>query len=272
MGDLRLPDFLVIGAQKGGTTALHGHLASHPHLRGSARKELHYFDRDYKRPVAWYAARFPRHGEGLRFESTPDYLFLPYVPARVAHVLPRARFVVLLRDPVARAISHYNMARRRGNEPLALAEALAAEPGRLADMARTPWAPRPGRLPHILARLRDLPRHGLAGPMPARMRWMRHSYRARGLYAEQLERWFAHFPRERFFTTTSETLWREPEATVGRLLDWLGVEGPPAAPLRAAFQGNYAPPTGPEIDALREYFREPNERLCELLGWRPEWA
>jgi hypothetical protein len=268
----RLPDFLVIGAQKAGTTALHAHLASHPRLLGSARKELHYFDRDYKRPVTWYAARFPDSGEGLRFESTPEYLFLPYVPARVAHVLPGARFVVLLREPVARAVSHYQMEVRREKEPLPFADALAAEAGRLADMPGTPWALRPGRAPHALARLLDLPRHGLAGPMPARLRWIRYSYRARGLYAEQLGRWFAHFPRDRFFITTSETLWRDPAATVGRLLDWLGVEGMPAEPFRAAFQGNYTPPTGPAIDALRESFREPNERLCELLGWRPEWA
>lgn len=269
---LRLPDFLVIGAQKAGTTGLHGHLASHPRLLGAHRKELHYFDRDYKRPAAWYAGRFPRDGDGLRFESTPEYLFLPYVPPRVAHVLPAARFIVLLRDPVDRAISHYQMEVRRGTESRPLAEALAAEDVALRDMDGTAWATRPGLAAHAVARLRDLPRHGLAGPLPARLRWMRKSYRARGRYAEQLERWFAHFPRERFFITTSETLWRDPAATVARLLEWLGIDGLPADPLRVAFRGNYTPPSGPEIDALRESFREPNERLCELLGWRPEWA
>jgi hypothetical protein len=235
-----------------------------------SRKEVHYFDHHYHRPLRWYERKFPSDRPGLRFESSPSYLFLPFVPPRVAHVLPRARLVVLLRDPVARAISQYNMENRWRNSPPSFAELVEQEGARLADMERVNWPVRPGRAAHWAARLLG-PLRGR--PLAPRSRsFVSRTYRSRGRYAEQLERWFAHFPRERFFITTSETLWREPEETVGRLLDWLGVEGLPAEPLKPAFQGNYTPPTGPEVDALREYFREPNERLCELLGWRPEWA
>jgi hypothetical protein len=267
----RLPHFLIIGAAKAGTTGLHEHLASHPGLVPPSRKEVHYFDHHYHRPLRWYERKFPAGVPGLRFESTPDYLFLPFVPRRVAHVLPGARFVVVLRDPVARAISHYHMQQRWTTPRPDLAAVLAREdPQVVQHLARFNWALRPGRLADLAARLSGPIRGRPVAPRSRQV--FSRTYRARGLYAEQLGRWFAHFPRERFFITTSETLWREPEGTVRQLLDWLGVEGMPAEPLRVALQGNYTPPTGPEIDALRESFREPNEHLCELLGWRPEWA
>ena len=119
--DLRaLPDFVIIGAQKAGTTSLWRYLVEHPQIVGPTEKEIHFFDARFDRGARWYRARFPlraslRRGARLTFEASPYYLAHPFVPARVRAMLPDAKLVVLLRDPVERAWSHYrdNVARIR---------------------------------------------------------------------------------------------------------------------------------------------------------------
>ncbi|HEV2894458.1 MAG TPA: sulfotransferase, partial [Actinomycetota bacterium] len=139
-----LPDYLIIGAQRAGTTSLHRYLIQHPGVRTTLRtKGVHFFDTAYGRGMSWYASRFPtkltawyvarRHGVELRTgEASPYYLFHPHVPARVAEHLPQVRLIALLRDPVGRAYSHYQHEVARGFETLSFEEAIEAEPARLA--------------------------------------------------------------------------------------------------------------------------------------------
>jgi hypothetical protein len=105
-----LPNLLVIGAAKCGTTSLHEYLALHPEIAMSQQKELNLFSaEDWRERLDWYAAQFPDHSP-VRGESSPTYTFhpfLPSVPERVRSVLPDARFIYLVRDPVERAISNY---------------------------------------------------------------------------------------------------------------------------------------------------------------------
>jgi hypothetical protein len=115
------PNFLVIGAQRAGTTLLHRILAEHPEVYvPRQRKELHYFDRYYERGPNWYAGYFPSEGEAHRFraigEVTPDYLPHPQAPARIEATLPGCRLIAILRDPVERAFSWYCYCRRSKNE------------------------------------------------------------------------------------------------------------------------------------------------------------
>jgi hypothetical protein len=125
-----LPDFIILGTQRGGTTSLYDDLTRHPQIIPAAGKELHYFDNKYSKGVTWYRGHFSRR---VRFkpwlitgEATPYYLFHPAVPDRVLETCPRAKFLVLLRDPVSRAYSHYHMMRKRDREPLSFEEALKA--------------------------------------------------------------------------------------------------------------------------------------------------
>ena len=130
---MHLPDFLCVGAQKAGTTTLHALLGLHPNIYLPSGKELHYFSLHYSAGLDWYQKFFSNASDGQCIgEITPYYLFHPYVAERIAHELGRIRIIILLRDPVARSLSHYAHACRHGFEDLSLEEALNIESNRLS--------------------------------------------------------------------------------------------------------------------------------------------
>src|SRR3712207_6690007 len=106
----RLPDFVIIGTQRGGTTSLYHYLSKHPEVLPALRKEIHFFDLNFDRGLDWYLAHFARQDQpGLVGEASPLYMFHRDVPERVRRVLPNAKFIALLRNPVDRAYSQYQM-------------------------------------------------------------------------------------------------------------------------------------------------------------------
>ncbi|RKR91219.1 sulfotransferase domain-containing protein [Micromonospora pisi] len=248
-----LPDFLVIGGQRCGTTSLYHYLAAHPGVRVATGKELQFFSLHHGRGTRWYRGHFPRLAPDERtFEASPYYLFHPSVPARVAATLPEARFVALLRDPVQRAYSHYLHTRSYGAEPLSFADALDAEEERL-DRA-----------------LRDGP-----DTRAAHRALRNHSYAARGRYAEQLERWFGQIPRERIHVARNEDLSRDPAGTYAGILRFLDLPAfTPEAFARHTRRVDSGPSQlTPELrDRLAAYFAPHNARLDELLGWSEPWG
>ena len=150
-GPLRaLPDFVIIGAQKSGTSSLYRYLAQHPQVRECVLKEVHYFDGGledgidtYALGPSWYRSHFPLKREmtpGLQtFEASPLYLLHPLVAERIAGLMPQAKLVAMLRDPTERALSHYfhnvrDNDRRRFKEDLGVQAAMDAEAGRLAPV------------------------------------------------------------------------------------------------------------------------------------------
>ncbi|MGZ9225178.1 MAG: sulfotransferase family protein [Anaerolineales bacterium] len=136
-----LPDFIIIGAQKAGTTSLHAYLSQHPQFLKPYEKEVHFFDGgldpdldNYKKGQAWYRAHFPfrRNGSASRvFEASPLYIFNPLVPDRMFDLLPEVKIVAILRHPTERAISHYFHEKQRGYESLPIMEALLEEERRM---------------------------------------------------------------------------------------------------------------------------------------------
>jgi hypothetical protein len=128
-GRRKLPDFLIIGAQRSGTSTLYQYIARHPHVQGAFRKEVHYFDTYYNRGPDWYRANFPIRG--LTGEATPSYLLHPEVPARVAAMLPNVRLLAILRNPVDRAYSAFHRNIRLGRETRAFVDAIRADAGTL---------------------------------------------------------------------------------------------------------------------------------------------
>ena len=189
----RLPDFLGLGTQKGGTTSLHQWLSTHPQVFLPACKEVHYFDLQPEQPPQWYARHFqeaqPKQACG---EITPFYLFHPDVPARIHRVVPEVRMIVLLRDPVERALSQVFHARKRGFEKLKLEEALEAESSRLQSGD-----------PESL---------------------QKHSYVSRSRYLDQLNRYETLFPREQLLVLQSEQLFADPESIWNEILNFLRLE------------------------------------------------
>jgi hypothetical protein len=247
-----LPDFLIIGAQKAGTTALYAYLRRHPAITGPSWKEVSYFDRHYGRGEAWYRGNFPNRVRArgkLVGEASPSYIFHPLGPERVKALVPEARLVALVRNPVDRALSHYHHEVALGREPLPFEDALDAEE----------------------KRLRGEEERLAADPSYFSRAWWSHAYKSRGRYAEQLERWLAAFPREQLLILPSEDLGGEPERTHARVLDFLG-----AAPHRLdayprVYERQYEAMTPETRERLAAEFEAPNRRLYELLGRDLGW-
>ena len=246
------PDFVVIGAQRGGTTSLHAYLGGHPRIALPATKELHYLTDRFARGREWYLGQFPAAipPDGLTGEATPYALFHPLAPDRLRATAPDAKLIVLLRNPVDRAYSHYLMAHARGDEPLDFAAALDSEADRMAGEEE---------------RLRSDPTY---------VSWphKQFSYLARGDYAPQLARWFARFPRDQFLILRSEDLYADPAATYGRVLDFLELE-PAGSSSFAVHNRTDGPFLASRLrDRLAAHFAPKNAGLADLLGWDPGWT
>jgi Sulfotransferase domain len=240
-----LPDFLIIGAQKAGTTALYSYLRRHPQIGGPAWKEVSYFERHYGRGTAWYRGQFPFRSDGrIAGEASPGYLFHPLAPVRVKETVPDAKLIVLLRNPVDRALSHYHHEVALGREPLSFEDAIAAEPERTRGEEER------------LVREPDYFSHA----------WWDYTYVARGRYAEQLERWFSVFPREQVLVLATEEMDAEPAQSYGRVLEFLGRPPHGLASFPRVYRQSYGEMRPETRRRLAAEFAEPNARLCELLG------
>jgi Sulfotransferase domain len=261
-GGLRLlPSYVVVGAQKGGTSALYEYLVRHPLVGRSTNEEIQYFSLNYARGTAWYRGHFPtvaraafvrrRYGaELVTGESSPYYLFHPHALERIRDLLPDAKLIVVLRNPVDRAYSQYNHSRQMGAEPLETFEAgLAAEAGRLDD---------------------ELEKM-LADPLYNSFSHYNHSYLARGMYVEQLERLYSLFDERQILLETADDLSTDTDAVYTRTLEFLRL---PVQRLSRYPRQNvrHYPPMRPETRRrLVEYFSEPNERLYAFLGRDLGW-
>jgi hypothetical protein len=233
-----LPDGLIIGTMKGGTSTLNAWLRHHPQVMFSAIKEVHFFDANFDQGERWYRTFFPllerALGGGCALEATPSYLYRSAEVAERMHgLIPQARLVLLLRDPVARAISHYGHQVQRGRESRSAHEALMA-PDPLPN----------GRVNH---------------------------YKRRGLYADQIEQVLRFFAREQLLILKSEDLFADPEAVYLQVQEFLGLDPRPLPPLaRATNVGRSKPVLDDAVrDHLRSFYSAPNERLKQLL---PEFA
>ena len=232
-----LPDFVIIGAQKGGTSFLYHLLTLHPLVEPAARKELHFFDNPelFDHGAEWYRRCFPRLNskDGQRSitgEATPYYLFDPPVAKRMAQIVPQARLIALLRNPIDRAYSHYQMQVKRGTEPRTFEEAIEQQ---------------------------------------------HSSYMSRGIYVDQLLRWFEFFGKEQMLILKSEDFFARPVETLKVVLTFLDLpDWQPEAPelQQRRHSGTYIQKLDPSTrQRLEAYFEPYNQRLYECLdvdfGW-----
>jgi hypothetical protein len=251
-----LPDFLIIGAQRAGTTSLYRYLAQHPAVGPVVlTKGAHYFDTNYDRGLDWYRTHFPTrwHAASIRRragvpmqtgEGSPYYLFHPLVPGRVARDLPNVKLIALLRDPVERAYSQFQHESARGFEELSFEDAIDREEERLA-----------GEVERLFA-----------DPSYHSFEHQHHSYQARGRYAEQILAWHEVLPPERLLVLHMESFFAAPEEGFGRVLAFLGLPAwePPAFD---RYNARRYSSMDPSIRArLEASFEEPNRRLEALVG------
>ncbi|MEM7220378.1 MAG: sulfotransferase domain-containing protein [Pseudomonadota bacterium] len=254
------PDFIVAGVQKGGTTTLFRYLSRHPFVDRADVKEVGYFADQFSRGENWYKEQFPPLTARLRMrkgrfgwmrtgEATPYYLFHPLAAQRIQAYCPRVRIVVMLRDPIERAFSHYRHHVKLGEETLSFEDAIEAEAERL-DGEETRLIADPGY---------DARNHRL------------YSYLARGLYAEQLERWLTRFERDQLLIMSSESFFADPELAFDRTQRFVGLPAVKLAQYQAFNQGKKSAIADSTRERLTAYFRASNERLFEMLGFRMPW-
>lgn len=239
-----LPDFLCLGAQKSGTTTLHALLDRHHEVFLPHCKEVHFFDQNYNEGENWYRHHFENAEPSQQCgDITPFYLFHPEVPERIHQLLPQAKLIVLLRDPVERTISQLFHARKRGFERLPPGEALAAENNRLAS----------------------------GSPISLQ----KHSYVSRSRYLEQLDRYEALYPTEQLLILRSEDLFQTPKRIWPALMNFLQIkEIPLPGPLPRANAGDgCAVSLDPEIKAqLRSELADTVQGVRQRYGIHWSWS
>lgn len=261
-----LPDFLVIGTKRGGTTSLFNYLLMHPGVLGlfpqaRGRKSTDYFFKNLHLGEEWYRSHFHTEAQLGRIadrlgyrpvcgEASPYYLWDPRVAGRIAALVPGVKAITLLRDPVERAWSHYQERTQNGVEPLSFPDALAAEENRTAAVAER--------------MRRDAGYHSDA------FDW--YAYRERGVYLPQLENWLASFPREQLLVLRSEDMYADVQSVFDEVCDFLGL---PRAdlPTKKTFNASARAPMPEAIRAeLSAYYRRHNEELEAYLGRPLGWS
>lgn len=196
-------DVIIIGAQRCGTTSLFEYLSAHPDILPASRKEVHYFDNNFDKGNKWYSDFFPSSVSGkLRLEASPYYIFHPHVAARIADNTPDIKLILLIRDPVERAYSHFKLIKKLGREPLTFVEALEQEKARLE--------------PEI-DRMHKDPSYS----SPAHQNW---SYISRGHYQNQIDHWEHYFSNGELLILKMEELASQPNAILKTVTEHLKIE------------------------------------------------
>jgi len=252
------PDFIIIGAMKSGTSSLFTFLGQHPQLVESTRKEVHFFDGglnpakdNYAKGLAWYGEHFPltsdlRRGQKT-FEASPLYIFNPLAPGRIADLLPSVKLIAILRNPTDRAISHYFHESRKGRESLPIMDALLAEEDRLRPVLET---------------------HDYKSNT-----FIHCSFKSRGRYREQLERYVEVFDREQLLILGAEKFYADPVSSVQQVCRFVGVDQDHTpVDLRPRNVGaNRSAVDSGVYEYLDDYFESHNQALYELLGEDFDW-
>ena len=256
------PDFIIVGAQRCGTTSLYRYLIGHPSVVPASKKEVHFFDFNYEKGLGWYRSHFPLraykyyrktiHGKSLLTgEASPYYLFHPQALRRIAETFPAIKLIAILRNPIDRAYSHYQHEVRRGHETLSFEEAIDRERQRLQ-----------GELDGMLAE-----------ESSCSFAHQHYSYLSRGIYATQLcELRRAGFSDEQVLALQAEEFFGAAEHHFKRLLEFLGLPEWQPEKFEPFNLLDYEEMGGGMRERLRLFFEPHNQKLYELLGrdfgWR----
>ena len=255
-----LPDFLIIGTAKGGTSSLYDYLMEHPCVGKSLTKQIHFFDRYFDRKISWYKVCFPFVWEKFFIEkikkkkfstgeATAHYMTHPLAAERAFMVVPNAKIIVLLRNPVDRAYSHYNMEKAHNKEELSFEEAIEKEPERIK-----------GEFEEML-----LNKNNFGHNYPHR------SYIKSGEYLEQIKKWATFFPKENIFYIKSEEFNKNPSKIFNDVLEFLGLPLFKLQEYKKIRVRKYEKMNASTRKKLIEYFKPHNRKLYDFLNRDFEW-
>jgi hypothetical protein len=251
-GNLKRPDFIIIGAQKCGTSTLFRNLGKHPDISLPRRKELHFFDENFSQGLEWYLRFFNKQGHGMpqcTGEASPYYFFHPLAPERIFRTFPAIRLILLLRNPVNRSYSQYHHMKRKGRVSLLFEHCIRLEE-HILENRKNPFYKEENH---------------------SDLMYRRFSFLARSRYAEQLSRWLTLFPHEQLLIVRSEDYFAEPERILAEVFRFLEM---PSVKITIAknHEGSSYPPLKPETRVwLENYFRPFNQQLYDLTGRNFGW-
>lgn len=241
---VKFPKFIIIGSQRCGTTSLYTYLAQHPQILTPIKKEMDFFSWHFQRGIDWYLAHFPPMPQGEQFvtgEASPSYFDCREAPERLYSACPEAKLIVLLRNPVDRAISHFYRLKGLNWEARSLDRAISDE----------------------IERLNQNPEY-IIGEEPG-------NYLARGRYIEFIKNWLAFFPQEQLLILKSEDLYAGAATTVNHVLAFVELPEYQLSEYQNANPGAYPQVNESVRELLSDYFKPYNEELEEYLGRRFDW-
>lgn len=257
-----LPSFFIGGVQKGGTTSLCNYLQAHPEIINPQRKDVFYFNNPihYSKGIKWYKAHFAlkaykliydikNNTNAITFDSTPNYFEAPMAAERICKDFPNAKIILLLRNPIDRAWSSYQMAMRFGFEELTFEEALQLEEERLLNEEKKIIAD--GHHNYIYQRL---------------------TYKKRGIYINYIKKWVALFPSKNLLILKSEDLFEKPQETFDRVTDFLTIKRNTKVNFEIFNSGGYSEGMKKETrEELARFYEPYNQQLYHFLGVNYDW-
>lgn len=247
-----LPNCLIVGAQKSGTSSLYQYMLQHPQVHESLGKEVHYFDGGlnpdidtFNKGENWYRAHFPLSRDmnvgDICIDATPMYLFNPLVAERIKNLIPDCKIIILLRDPVERAVSHYFHTQRHGFEDLSIEDALDREDSRLEE--------------------------GIQQQDYKDLAFRLYSYKARGLYLKQIQNYQQYFSEDQMLILSSDSFYKNSQEALNTVFDFLDINVQhQVSNLKLHNVGGNKQEINPNVyQNLNAYFEKPNQALFEHL-------
>jgi len=255
-----LPDFLIIGAAKCGTSSLYDYLIQHPDVGNSLTKQIHFFDRYYDRKISWYKVCFPfkwkkfyiekiKNKKFVTGEATPHYMTHPLAAKRAFDIVPSAKIIVMLRNPVSRAYSHYQMEKANKKEELSFEEAIEKEPERIK-----------GEFEEMLKNKNNSGRN-----------YPHRAYLKSGEYLEQIKRWRKFYPKENFMFIKSEEFNKNPSLIYKQVLEFLNLSDFNLKNYEKIRKRKYSPMNPNIRKKLVDYFEPFNKNLYLYLERDFDW-
>ena len=245
-----LPDLIVIGVMRSGTTSLYHYLGQHPCILKSAYDELGYFDDNYDLGEYWYRSLFPsvfqkrklekNNGKFMTYDVTPFYIYNKKIPKRIHETLPNSKIIVILRNPIDRAYSNF-----LGTQEKKFEDVIANEKRNIGNIDRT--------------------------NEEEYYKFVHNSLLARGFYAEQLEKWYKIFPKDHILIIKSEEFARDTKKIMNEIFQFLELKNYNIPDISKKNKIHYEPMKKETRKDLIEYFRPYNKKLYSLVGRDFDW-
>jgi len=272
LGSKSLPEVIIIGAQKSGTSALFNYMSQHPELLGSYKKETHYFDSlNYDKGISWYARNFPPVSKNIiLFEATPSYIYRNWCAERIYRFNKNVKLIAVLREPLSRAFSAWNMARQvflsERRDTIVQSSFGIQRDDIKSGMTNLLTAEHFKNFSECVKIEMEIINSGSDAPVPNFIR--------RGIYVEQLNKYFKFFNKEQVLIIDHNNLLSKPEFVLRKIEDFIGVNNIDWSDkdMGKKHIGSY----NSEIDnatknLLNNFYHPLNQQLFDLIGQKFDW-